>query len=227
MIIFAADDHYGMHPGKIIYEGIRKNYPDILFSENDLSVFNVHDTFVNCELLILNMIGGTCGNELPGPCAEDNIKEYCLKGGGIILLHGSSAAFWHWDWWRKIVGYRWVRKNDPDSVAASTHPVRKYKVFPSKSRHPLCAKMEALDLQEDEIYINLEQVCPAFNIMETKTDEGTFVQCYETITPWGGNIIGLIPGHRKEVTSSIRYHSNVKTLIEALLSKRRRHCLHG
>ena len=37
----------------------------------------------------------------------------------LLLLHGSSAAFWHWDWWRRIVGYRWVRGNDPDGIPAS------------------------------------------------------------------------------------------------------------
>jgi hypothetical protein len=216
MITFIADDHYGVHPGKNIYEGIKGTYPEIAFSENDWSSFEKSD-FNKCDLLILNMIAGTCNLNPPGVEAEKNVKAHCEKGGNILLIHGSSAAFWHWDWWRPIVGHRWVRGNDPDGIVPSTHPARPYKVVISKSRHPLCAKLAEMDLPEDEIYINLEQVCPAMTIMETKTDEGTFVQCYETVTPWGGKIIGFIPGHKPEVTSSEIYLKNIKILIDYLI----------
>ncbi|OGV56848.1 MAG: hypothetical protein A2X45_04560 [Lentisphaerae bacterium GWF2_50_93] len=214
MIIFTADDHYGAHPGKTIYEGIKSDFPGMVFAENDFSVLSDAELMGKCDLLILNMIAGTCNLEPPAGKAESNVKAYCERGGNMLLLHGSSAAFWHWDWWRKIVGYRWVRGNDPDGVPASTHPKRPYKVVRSKSRHPLCAKLAEMDLPEDEIYINLEQVCPSIDIMETRTDEGTFVQCYETLTPWGGRIIGFIPGHRKEVTSRKDYLDNVEKIIK-------------
>jgi hypothetical protein len=218
MIIFAADNHYDVHPGKNIYAGLKNNYKDMVFSEDDWSVFVKNDLKNKCDLLVLNMIAGTCNIEPPDQEAEKSVRAYCEKGGNILLIHGSSAAFWQWDWWRSIVGYRWVRGNDPDSVVPSTHPTRPYKVKISKSRHPLCAKLAEMDLPDDEIYINLEQVCPAMTIMETKTDEGTFPQCYESVTPWGGKIIGFIPGHKPDVTGNEIYISNIKVLIDYLLS---------
>jgi hypothetical protein len=218
MIIFAADNHYDVHPGKNIYAGLKNNYKDMVFSEDDWSVFVKNDLKNKCDLLVLNMIAGTCNIEPPDQEAEKSVRAYCEKGGNILLIHGSSAAFWQWDWWRSIVGYRWVRGNDPDSVVPSTHPTRPYKVKISKSRNPLCAKLAEMDLPDDEIYINLEQVCPAMTIMETKTDEGTFPQCYESVTPWGGKIIGFIPGHKPDVTGNEIYISNIKVLIDYLLS---------
>ena len=219
MIIFAADNHYDVHPGKNIYAGLKSNYKDMVFSEDDWSVFVKNDLKNKCNLLVLNMIAGTCNIEPPNQEAESSVRAYCEKGGNILLIHGSSAVFWQWAWWRSIVGYRWVRGNDPDGVVPSTHPTRPYKVTVSKSRHPLCAKLAEMDLPEDEIYIGLEQVCPAITIMETKTDEGTFVQCYESITPWGGKIIGFIPGHKPEITGSEVYLNNIKVLIDYLQNK--------
>jgi hypothetical protein len=214
MLYFAADDHYNSNPGKMIYEEIKDRH-DIKFSENDWSIFS-EGLADDCDLLILNMIADTCGLEKPDAEAEKHVKAYCEKGGNILLLHGGSAAFWHWDWWRPIVGYRWVRPNDPDQVEKSTHPVRPYKVNVSKTRHPLCGKLKDMDLPEDEIYTSLEQTCPAMVLMETTTDEGTFAQCYENITPWGGKIVGFIPGHRESVTRHPDLVHNVNTLIEYL-----------
>ncbi|MEI6424908.1 MAG: hypothetical protein WCP55_22035, partial [Lentisphaerota bacterium] len=126
MIIFAADNHYDVHPGKNIYAGLKSNYKDMVFSEDDWSVFVKNDLKNKCNLLVLNMIAGTCNIEPPNQEAESSVRAYCEKGGNILLIHGSSAAFWQWDWWRSIVGYRWVRGNDPDGVAPSTHPTRPY-----------------------------------------------------------------------------------------------------
>eukprot|EP00828_Plagiopyla_frontata_P024826 TRINITY_DN31716_c0_g1_i1.p2 TRINITY_DN31716_c0_g1~~TRINITY_DN31716_c0_g1_i1.p2 ORF type:complete len:104 (+),score=10.75 TRINITY_DN31716_c0_g1_i1:78-389(+) len=97
MILFVADDHFNSCPGKRIYEQIRDGY-DIRFYENDWSGFTDFDLSAECDLLVLNMIADTCGNELPGAEAEQPLKKYCENGGNILLLHGSSAAFWHWDW---------------------------------------------------------------------------------------------------------------------------------
>ncbi len=219
MILFVADDHFNTSPGKMIYGEIKDNYDDIRFYENDWSGFVENDLAGDCDLLILNMIADTCGNPLPGPEAEEQIKKYCKKGGSMLFLHGSSAAFWHWDWWRKIVGFRWVRPNDPDGVDPSTHPKKPFKVTVSKSSHPLCAKLRDLDLPEDEIYINQQQTCPASILMETHIEEGTFPQCYECATPWGGKIIAFIPGHKPEVTTNPDLIYDVKVLIDYLLEK--------
>jgi len=218
MIVFAADNHYGTHAGAALYECIRDAY-DIAFCEDDFSLLGDADLMGRCTLLMLNMIAGTCGVDPPGPEAETHVRAYVRRGGHLLLLHGSSAAFWHWDWWRPLVGHRWVRPDDPDGVPQSEHPTRPYRVNVAKCPHPLCALLKDMALPEDEIYMRLEQTCPATTLMETTTGEGTFVQCYETVTPAGGTVIGFLPGHRPHVVTCGVMLANVRVLIDYLLER--------
>ena len=133
-----------------------------------------------------------------------------------LLLHGSSAAFWEWDWWRRLPGERWVRPNDPDGVEASTHPRKPYTVRISKTRHELASKLSAMELPEDEIYTNLENTCPCMRLMETHIEEGTFVQCCEAVSPWGGKVLSFIPGHDPAVTSNPVLIRNIATIMDYL-----------
>ena len=94
MILFASDNHYEARPGASIYERIRNDY-DIEFFEDDWSCFK-QENLNSCKLLILNMIGDTCDLPHPGSDAEAAIKSYVESGKPILLLHGSSAAFWKW-----------------------------------------------------------------------------------------------------------------------------------
>lgn len=217
MILFVADDHYKKRPGFHLHEAIKGDY-EIEFHENDWSAFDREGLKDKYDLIILNMIADTCGLEKPSATAEKNIKAYLEAGGSMLLCHGSSAAFWHYDWWRPLVGFRWVRGGDPDGSAPSTHPVRPFEVVPSKCTHPLVKKLKPLDLPTDEIYINLEQTCPAWTLMETSTDEGVFPQVYATQTPWGGTLLTSLPGHAKDVTSSPVMVEHSKTLIDHLLA---------
>lgn len=218
MITFLADDHYDAHPGAVLYEALKDRF-EMAFDENDLSALNRPSFAQECELLILNMIGDTCGQPLAGPEAERNLRAYLEQGKPLLLLHGSSAAFWHWAWWRGIVGYRWVRGNDPDGVEASFHPARPYRVEVAKCRHPLCKQLQAMGLGEDEIYTRLEQTNPATVLMETTIAEGTFPQCWENATPWGGRVVGFLPGHCKEVVQNKSLVENVARLISSLLER--------
>lgn len=219
MIYFLADDHYDAHPGAALYEALRDRF-EVAFYENDLSALADKEFAGKCDLLILNMIADTCGQPLAGPEMERNVRAFVEAGKPLLLLHGSSAAFWHWEWWRGIVGFRWVRGNDPDGVAASTHPTRPYRVDVSKCRHPLCKVLQPMDLPQDEIYTRLEQVNPAMVLMETTTQEGTFAQCWENVMPWGGRVIGFLPGHRKEVVQDPTLVENAARLIQDLLGCR-------
>ena len=217
MIYFFADDHYGTHPGKVLYEHLPAELKSrICFQETDWSVLESGSWRKDCELLILNLIATTCNLPHPGPGAEKAVREWCESGGNVLMLHGSSAAFWQWDWWRKIIGFRWVRPNDPDGVAPSTHPKKPYTLTVSKSRHPLTKLLEGIELPADEIYINMEQVCPAMTLMETTIEEGTFPQCTEALSPWNGKLVNFIPGHIPEVTSNPKLVRNVATIIEYL-----------
>ena len=217
-IVFAADNHYDTHAGAVLHERIRDEY-DIAFFEDDWSPLTDADVMGRCDLLMLNMIAATCGVDPPGPEAEEQVRAYVERGGNLLLLHGSSAAFWQWDWWRPLVGHRWVRPDDPDGLAKSTHPTRPYRVEVASCRHPLCALLKDMDLPEDEIYMHLAQTCPTTTLMETTTDEGTFVQCYQAATPAGGTVIGFLPGHRPHVVACEVMLANVRVLIDYCLAR--------
>jgi hypothetical protein len=219
MIYFFADNHYDAHPGAAIHDELKPSL-EMSFFEDDLSALSSPNFANECELLILNLIGGTCGTQLANAEAEKSVRAYLENGRPLLLLHGASAAFWHWDWWRELVGFRWVRSNDPDGVAASSHPTRPYRLEVAKSRHPLCKLLQPIDIPEDEIYINLEQTCPVTILMSTTTEEGTFPQCHENQTPWGGKVIGFLPGHRPTVTRHPDVLRNVKALIEYFQSNK-------
>jgi len=219
MIIFLADTHFGSRSGALFYEALKDRCP-MAFYENDLTPLADPAFTEACDLLILNLIAGTGAQPLAGLESELHLRAYLEQGKPLLLLHGASAAFWHWDWWRRIVGFRWVRENDPDGTPKSTHPIRPYQVDVSKCRHPLCAHLQPMDLGEDEIYTRLEQTAPATILMETTIEEGTFPQCWENTTPWGGRVIGFLPGHRKETFQNAQLLSNVALLISSLLNER-------
>ncbi len=220
MIYFFADDHYDAHPGRVIFEHLPEELKSkTAFYENEWDVLEHGDWDRDCELMILNMIGATCGQPHPGAEAEKRVRRYLERGGSALLLHGSSAAFWMWDWWRPLVGERWVRPNDPDGTPASTHPKKPCFVKRSVTRHALARKLREMDLPEDEIYTNLENTCPCMRLMETHIEEGTFVQCCEALTPWGGKLVSFIPGHYPPVTSHPDMIANVATIVNYLLEK--------
>jgi hypothetical protein len=216
MILFAADNHYGTHPGKVLHEQISDSY-DIRFFEDDWSCFEDQSLMASCDLLVLNMISGCCDIPAPGQQGIDNVRAYCEAGGSLLLLHGASAAFWQCDWWRPIVGHRWVRGNDPDGFEPSTHPRQPYTITPAKCRHSLCAQLQVMELPEDEIYTELEQTCPTMVLMTTEVNGKTYPQCYETTSPWGGRILGFLPGHDEAAVRTHALVANCRLLIDSLL----------
>ena len=167
MIYFFADNHYGVHPGKVIYEHLPVELKEkITFFNDEWEPLEHSDWNRDCELLILNMIGATCDQPHPGADAEKRVRSYL------------------------------------DGMEASTHPKKPYLVTRSKTRHPLAARLREMNLPTDEIYTNLENTCPCVRLMETHIEEGTFVQCCEAISPWGGRLVSFIPGHEPAVTSN-------------------------
>lgn len=220
MIIFAADNHYGTHPGRCAFEEIKGNWPGMIFSEDDFNIFTRVDLAEECQLLILNMIGSTCGNPLPDEAACNAVKKYCESGKNLLLLHGSSAAFWHCSWFRENCGLRWVRPGDPDNIPVSVHPVEPYTVQISKTRHPLCSRLVPMTFNEaDEIYSNLEQTRPLWILMHTTLSTGTQPMLTESINQWGGKVINFLPGHQKSATKHPDYIRNLNTLIDYSLSE--------
>ena len=218
MLVFFADDHYDSCPGRYIAGELAEKY-QIEFHENDWEPLESGDWEPDCELLILNMIGGSCGQPLPGAGAEKAVRRYCERGGSLLLLHGSSAAFHNWSWWREIVGQRWVRPDDYDGFAPSVHPKKPYTVVPAKCRHELVRRLKPMELPADEIYTELETTCPFMQLLQTHIEEGTFVQAHINRTPWGGKVIGFLPGHDRTVTTNPVLIENFSILIDYLLDK--------
>ena len=221
MIYFFADSHFEKHCGANLYNQFPAELKmRTVFTENQWDILESGEWEKDCELLILNMIGTTCGQAHAGAGAEAAVKRYVERGGNILMLHGSSAAFWHWSWWREISGFRWVRPNDPDNVERSVHPVRDFTVVPAKCRHELIGKLKPFTLENDEIYIKCEQTLPMTVLMETETEEGIYPQCVECITPYNGKNIIFLPGHRVESFDNKEFIENNFLLANYLLKKR-------
>ena len=214
-ILFIADHHYNSFPGRHLAPAFEGH--EVSFFQDDFSELSSSSLCDDYDLMVLNCIADTCNNPLPGNEAEEQVKAWVQAGKPIFLLHGSSAAFWHWPWWRQIVGWRWVRPEDPNGIERSTHPVRPFSVQPAKSSHPLAAELKKLDLPSDEIYIHLEQVCPSWTLMETQTDEGTFPMAHLHQLPQGSYIGAFLPGHAKEVTTHPDVHFNIRRIADWLL----------
>ena len=217
MIYFFADNHYNSHAGKNIFGSFPGDLKKrTVFSEDDFTLLEKGSWEKDCDLLILHMIGGTCSLPFPAGDAESSVKRYCARGGALLLLHGSSAAFWPWEWWRKITGLRWVRPNDPDQVEKSVHPSGPCAVTLCKCRHELCEKLIPFDLPEDEVYTSLEQTSPAMFLMEGIINGRSFPQCSESCTPWGGKVINFIPGHKEICVKNPALLKNVEILVRYL-----------
>ena len=217
MILFVADNHYGTFAGRVLFECLRNHY-EIEFHEDDWGSLTEGHLAGKYDLLMFNLIGGTCNIPAPGPVAEQQVRQYLEAGKSLFLLHGASAAFWQCSWWRSIVGFRWVRQEDPDGFAKSSHPIRPYFVEVAKSRHLLCQQLQDVAQPADEIYINLEQSCPTTTLMTTTTKEGTFPMAYETITPWGGKIVSYLPGLTPEAVRHPGNVANCRSIIKYLIS---------
>ena len=220
MIYFFADDHYGTHAGRCLYGQLPMELRDrVVFTENDWDLLESGRWTDDCELLILHCIAGTCGQPMPGEGTENAVQKYLARGGNVLLLHGSSAAFWHWPWWRRIVGLRWVREHDPDGAAPSTHPHAPCRVETMPSEHPLAKSLNPFDLEEDEVYINLQDEGPVTVLMTTEVAGKRYPQCFEAQTAAGGRIVSFLPGHRHENTHNITLIEDIAVLINDLLGR--------
>ena len=218
MIYFFADDHYGTHAGRCLYGQLPvKLRGRVVFTENDWDLLESGRWVDDCELLILHCIAGTCGQPLPGDGAETAVKAYLARGGNVLLLHGSSAAFWHWPCWRRIVGLRWVRENDPDGATPSTHPHSPCQVVPVSSEHPLSKVLKPFELEDDEVYINLQEEGTVTVLMTTQVAGKTYPQCFETQTASGSKIVSFLPGHLEANVRNPTLVANVAMLVGDLV----------
>ena len=76
MIYFFADNHYAMEPGKHLLGKLSPELQkQIRFYQNDWTMLESGEWVDSCELLILNMIAGTCNQPLPGAGAEKAVRR--------------------------------------------------------------------------------------------------------------------------------------------------------
>ena len=213
MILFLADNHYSKHPGKHIYRKIRDRY-DITFAEDDLSPLNEDLTVF--DLIALHLIPGTPNSDPLDSVMEGHLKAYVDSGRPLLILHGSSALLPGVDWWRELVGLRWVRGGDPGGGERSTHPGDPFEVVRTKNMHPLSEAL--VDFRaDDELYINLEHTSPVLSLMEASWGGRSWTQCYVKRSPAGGKVGAFIPGHRQDIVASDGVISNISSMIEWLL----------
>lgn len=216
MRLFIADNHYDIHPGAVIQREWKKQFGiESRFYEDDLESFLEIDP-ADVDLLILNHIGDTCGVDHAGSEAEQWMKQYLESGKPVFLQHGSSAAFWKWDWWRTLVGFRWVRPNDPDGVEKSTHPHVEVFLRKTKARHPLTATIREFKMPEDELYIDLEYVCPAQVLVEADYEGKSYPMLFETKGPKGNKMVTYLPGHRETTLTHPDFLHNCVEILKYL-----------
>jgi hypothetical protein len=216
-IFFAADNHYGTHSGKILYDIIKDDF-NIDFYEDNWNGFSQNNFAYKYDLVILNMISGT--SNVPSPSLQNikNFVSYLQQGMPVFLLHESNAAFWQWSWWRNIVGFRCVKEDDPEGTDASASSICSYKIKKCKTIHPLRKKLNSIKFPSDELHTKLEQTCPAITIMEAILEEKNYPVCYETTTQWLGKVINYLPGHNAKTIKIPENIENCKTIINWLLN---------
>jgi len=222
MDLFLADNHFGKHPAKTIHRELGNRFGlNFRFYEDDLNSF-LENSPGSVDFLILHLIGDTSGVDHAGPEVEKWIFEYLQSQKPLLLMHGASAAFWKWDWWRRIVGLRWVRDNDPDGMPPSTHPVVSAPIVRTKSTHPLTGRLRNFEMPEDELYIDLAYVGPIWVLMAAPHGGESHPMLYECESPGGGQIMGWLPGHREETLRHSDFLHNTVEIIHYLKGDSRR-----
>ncbi|MCH6255100.1 ThuA domain-containing protein [Puniceicoccaceae bacterium K14] len=212
-ILFLGDNHYKSFGSKALAQCLEDEL-DLTYVEDSYGQFLEEEDLSKFDVFMISAIGDTPGSPHASEKAGERLKERLKAGASLMLFHGGSAAFWRWEWWRKIVGLRWVRPNDPVGVAASTHPVVPYALECVASEHPLSEVLQRMDTPRDELYIELEQTTDIYPLMESSYDGKTYVMAYESQADWGGKILGYLPGHDVEVASHSITVANVKAMLE-------------
>lgn len=213
-ILFLADNHYGSLGGRNIHQALRDRFPFHFVEDSDYVDYLEAGDLERHSALVTCAIGSTCDIPHASDKAGLALRKWLETGVPVVLLHGGSASFWKWDWWRRMVGLRWVRGQDPDGVEASFHPVEPYSLQATSSSHPLAQRLRSFDVPEDEIYLKLEQTLPLEVLLETEYDGVRYPMAYATTSTWNNPVFGYLPGHHSQ---AVLHPSNLAN-IEAILT---------
>ncbi len=97
----------------------------------------------------------------PGAKAEENLKQFVARGGGLVLMHFACGAFGNWSEFPNLAGRVWDRKNTHD-------PLGYFRVELVNKLHPVTSGMESYDT-DDELYICLTGDKPVELLAEARS----------------------------------------------------------
>ncbi|MEW6301932.1 MAG: ThuA domain-containing protein [Verrucomicrobiota bacterium] len=80
----------------------------------------------------------------PGPKAQENLRGFVERGGGLAVLHFACGAFSNWTAYPKLAGKVWDRKNTHD-------PRGPFTVRITNHEHPVTRGLKDFDT-DDELY---------------------------------------------------------------------------
>ena len=210
-VIYFSDRHYDAFPGRAQAE-LLKPLCELLYIEEDYSALLDALKRWPEATLAFNSIVGTPGNMLAPAEVEVPLHTHLARGAALWILHGGSAAFWPWAWWRQAMPLRWVRNADPDNLTPSTHPVVPFLITPTPYALEHLPGLTEVSLPADEIYIRLAAHQPFTTLLTTCHDGVVYPQAYESRTPWGGALHGFLPGHNSACLSNPDYIKTFTTL---------------
>ena len=210
--LFLSDNHYKSYGGRALAAALSHDF-EFEFLEDD---YGDHLSKLNLgkfDLLVTSAVGGTPGAPHAPLEVESRVRQWLESGVPIVLIHGGSATFWKWAWWRRMVGLRWVRCNDPDNVLPSSHPITAYSLSRASEGDTAEPRLEPMDVPEDELYINLETTRPFRVLLETNFKGQTFPQAYVSSGPNERTVLGYLPGHRSDLAGHPTTVENISRLI--------------
>lgn len=208
-LIFLTDNHAN-NAARSLGDSLKDDYSIDIF-ESDWST--VPADITGYDILLVSIIAGCDGNAQPGEELAQTVKHYLDAAKPLLILHGGSAAFPNHPWWRQLVGYRWVRKNDPAGQPASVHPIRRLEARLCDVAHPLASKLKPFTVETEEIYTQLEKTAPSVILMDCECDGRTWPQVYISKSQDGGRVAGFIPGHHASTLLMPSVQHNIRALV--------------
>src|SRR5690606_30166937 len=97
----------------------------------------------------------------PSNRAEENLRQFVAKGGGLVVMHFASGAFKDWPEFPKLAGKVWDRENTHD-------PRGVFLVEVKDTRHPITEGIESYET-DDELYICLTGNKPVEILAEARS----------------------------------------------------------
>ena len=207
MRFFLSDGvHGGGHTAKALSEQIMPHLPHIFYAG---TYEPLREGLSEASCLILHVIADHKGFGYAPDDIEPLLKNYIYEGNPVLLLHASSAAFTQWKWWRRLVGLRWVRRNDPDNRQQSRHLRFPYELIPATTK-PSDLALKHLVIQGDEYYVDLYQEGTVDLFMHGQLKNGNqSPQVFLSHNKRQHLILSYLPGHAVSTVIHPDYTSNI------------------